>query len=241
MTAIDLKKAEDNVDENLKVLRTIYAVLYVVGFREVLINIDFGHGILAALPPAFLGSAIALVFLAIRMFWGVGNIRRDVGHLFSKYSVEHQTTDPESISRDVFGGWPGIRIMLVDVPALLMHSFLFYILCKLQPAMLLGGPQVAPARDFLFVLCSLLLLNALWLGALKIRGSAVPPQSFWFWNNIIFACIGFTVWLLSSPSFGTCWADAGQVVLWIAVAISLANSLIDLRFTAWAYLIGAPG
>jgi hypothetical protein len=236
-----LKSAEKNVDENLKVLRTIYAVLYVVGFREVLTNIDFGKGVLHALPLTFLVSSSALVLIAIRMFWSVGNIRRHTSYLFERYVAEHQRSDAAALSKNVFRGWPGVIIMLFDVPTLLIQSFLFYMLCKLQPVMLSGEHAYVHVREFLAVFCALLILNAIWLATFKARGSAVAPQTFWLWNNIGFAVLGAAIWLLTAS--GRCVLPLGndQGLFWAVTALCLLNSIVDLRVTAWAYFIGPPG
>src|SRR6266849_7147920 len=108
------KTVEKNVDENLKVLRTIYAVLFVVGFREVLTAIDLSNGIFNALPLAFLFSAVALVALATRMFWGVGNIRRHTGEILDRYKAAHPGEGAATASKKIFRGPQGFLIMVVD-------------------------------------------------------------------------------------------------------------------------------
>jgi hypothetical protein len=238
MPETDFKLVEKNVDENLKVLRTIYAVLYVVGFREVLTAIDLKGGILNGLPLAFLASAVALVALAIRMFWGVGNIRRHTGEMLVRYEALHPGQGFASASKGIFKGPQGFLIMVFDVPVLLTHSFLFYLLCKLQPLILGGADQLVNTRQFIAVLSTLLGLNALWLATLKLRKSGAPPQTFWFFNNLCFAGTLTGLWRISSPSLSECQLFSGPTLMWLAVGVCLLNSVLDLCFTAWAYLVG---
>jgi hypothetical protein len=103
------------------------------------------------------------------------------------------------------------------------------------------GHEYTHAREFLAVTCALFVVNALWLASFKARGTAEAPQMFWCVNNIAFALIAFVAWMISSPAMCAFSAGGALTLLWVAVGICLVNSAIDLRFTAWAYLVGTPG
>jgi len=227
-----------NIDESLKVLRTIYAVLYVVGFREVLSSIDLSQGILHALIRAFLPGSV-LVLIAVRMFWAVGNIRRYADQVEKTYLNTYPRD--ESVRRHIFEGRTGVYIMIFDVPVLLLHSFAFFLLCKLMPIVLASNYALGSVRDFLAVFCALLVLNVVWLLALMIRDRrlACAPQTVWLMNNVAFAVLSAAAWLASSARHEL--IPDGATLFWISMALCGFNSLVDLRLTAWAYLVGPPG
>jgi hypothetical protein len=248
MAAISVKDFREevtrNTDENLKVLRTIYAVLFVVGFREAMVGLNLSDGLTKGLTLPWAVSSVALVLVAVRMFWGVSNIRRYVVEALAQYFSDKEgntSVDRDTAFHEVVGRWKTLRIMAVDVPILLSHSFLFYLLCKLQPLVLADPSNQSRVGEFVGTFSVLLLLNGFWLVWLATKWSTHAPEFVWLLNNLSFAFLPCTVYFLAPASwFAADWIGA-SAVFWIAVALYLANSAVDLLLTSWAYMVGPPG
>jgi hypothetical protein len=232
---------DKDVEENLKVLRTIYAVVYAVGFREFLSSITFPHGIIPVLVKMILPGT-ALLLVAVRMFWCVRNIRGYMRFVLAEYRKE-PTSDPAIEGEEIMRGGRGLFIMLVDVPTLLMHSFLFFLLCKLMPLIFSSDYDIQVVREFMAVFVTLLLVNVVWLKSFMIRerGLAKPPQTVWIRNNTIVGLILFALWAFTLPSVVSCVTISGHVMFVTTMVLCAANSFVDLALTARFYLTGCPG
>ena len=244
------KKIERNIDENLKVLRTIYAVLFAVGYREILLNFGEPRSLSLVINPAFVLSAGALLLLGVRMFWGVRNIRGSVTLSVSAYYTRNMSC-PKMLRYDyasdhALSRWRAFSVMAIEVPVLMAHSFCFYFLCVLQKQMLekqlRGATQdLTLLREFAIVFVALMWLNALWLFTREAVRSGAHRSSIWAINNAVSGLLAaIAYWardMCNPPSF-----FGGQpIVFWLIFGIVLANCLVDLIFTAHIYLIQDPG
>ena len=71
-----VEQRKENIDKNLDLLRTIYGVSYILGYRELASQFPIEFDEYGKAQWLYVFSSIALVLLSIRFFWGVGVIRR---------------------------------------------------------------------------------------------------------------------------------------------------------------------
>ena len=227
-----------NINENFNVLRLIYGVSFVLGYEEVLRH----YNLAGPITIEYITGSVVLLFLSIRLFWGVGIIRRCVIDKISK------NLDKKFSEDDIDGGYPEkfaltrlewIRIMALDIPALLMHSFLFFILAGMLgkiDGQLLAGKEATYVFIFVGTYSLLLLFNVGWLRSLKIAGESTSPEIIWSLNNTVFGALGFLLVLT-----GLCGVVSTFALFYLALFIFFLNSIIDFYLTGWIYLVGKPG
>lgn len=125
------EKQIDYSNQNLDVLRNLYVISYVVGFRELLNGMPWPWSSLNVIPSLLVATVLTL--LAMRMFWAVRNIR----HFVSKISkISHWSANVA-----------GSVIMLFHVPILMSHSFVYYLLCKSYTSMFTVSGDLAAEYD----------------------------------------------------------------------------------------------
>lgn len=129
--------------------------------------------------------------------------------------------------------------MLIHVPALMSHSFLFLFLCErlvvISTENKAGPITEASLNVFVYAYCGLLLLNSIWLYMLRDRGDSERPEFFWMYNNKL--CAAFSVLAFALLSY-TGFPIAAFIV---ALAIFLVNSALDLWFCAETYMLDKQG
>ncbi|AOE48905.1 hypothetical protein [Kangiella sediminilitoris] len=227
-----------NLLENFKVLRFIYAVSFVIGYRELLIH--FRPGVSVSIE--FIVGAVILLFLAIRFLWGVGNIRRFVLELIPR-NLDKKVDDNGNLRGHLehvgITRFQWMRIMAFDVPILLCHSFLFFFLAQILVEV--DQQTILETKDdymykFIRVYASLLLINSIWLNTLKAAGQKRSSESKWMLNNIVFGLFG---WLMFIAGWFE-WVSA-TTAFFIAMSAFFINSMLDFYMTGWAYIVGKPG
>ena len=124
---------------------------------------------------------------------------------------------------------------------LFLHSFLFYLLCRLQP--LIVAPPINPARlaDFIGLFSALLFLNSFWLASLATTWNRLSPEHTWMVNNFVFALAALVVYRFMPAAWREISLAGGSGLFWAVMFLFLANSLVDLIRTSWAYLVKPPG
>lgn len=237
-----------NMSENFKVLRVIYGLSLLLGLNKLVENgpFDFSRWMSGGYDWRFVSlyllGSVTIFFLSIRLFWAIGNIRRDlrmkiVDHICKHDELSLSTDDEKNAMRPV--DWA--RMMLVDVPVLLLHSFILFLLCSnwlivaefaLEP----GDKPFNIVLIFLSTYSGILLFNAFWLMSLRSGRRKTHPESYWVGNNLGFGIVGlaFVVFIV----------EGAIMPVWACVAACFAfllNSLIDFLRTGWTYSVGQPG
>jgi len=127
-------------------------------------------------------------------------------------------------------------VMIIDVPVLLIHSFLFFILCGLLSIV---DKELTSAESpyylviFLVIYNCTIIINAFWLLSLKTKGIKEYSEFHWMWNNLIFGLIGL-IFIKASLVF----SFSPFFMFYASTALFMLNSLSDHYFTGWAYVIG---
>lgn len=223
------KNTRTNIDKNLDLLRTLYAISYILGYRILgekfpIEFADYSRG-----DYFFVTASVALMFLSMRLFWGVNNIRRHL-HEVIKFNAEGRITNL----------WRVRETMLVHVPILLAHSFIFYLLCRIVGDFSLGLNSYVDGSEtlvwrFICLYLLLLVVNTVWLFALKTKGRRDAPENVWMWNN------GLTAIALTSVLIGDYFFDlfspGSHGLLISSLILFFVNSFADYYFAAKTYLV----
>ncbi|ODR99431.1 hypothetical protein AUC68_05540 [Methyloceanibacter methanicus] len=190
-----------------------------------------------------IGAALVLFLTSIRFFWSVGVIEACI--------VER--IDKSSDIREDDGFKKRIRfIMLFDVPCLLAHSFIFYVLCEYlykiaecilgDPAKLVETVQQCPATEtmfhiqiFLFIFSVLLIVNAIWLFTLRTEGNETFAEFFWMISNAVTAALSIIV-IIFAPSHMSYTS-----VMTLGLVLFMANTVADLWCCARIYTVDRLG
>jgi hypothetical protein len=191
----------------------------------------------------YLVGSIVLLLLAVRFFWGVGNIRRDVRsklvkNLCQRAAEGQDVTDDAEISALKQQNW--FRMMILDVPVLFSHSFLFYLLCvnfgSTVEQAIENSSQSFHVQCFTLIYSFLLLFNAMWLLSLRGEGNQMRAEYAWMINNFSFGIFGVLIWFILFEA----WIPTFLGYLFVLVVFA-TNSVRDYWLTGWAYSIGEPG
>ena len=234
------KALEKHLYENFKILRVIYGISYLAGFRELLLGFERIHHFVP-LVTYLIGCGV-LLLLAMRLFWGLGNIRR---YLSEKIPINISSAlddNGEFLDKSKKAEHIGLtkfqwcRVMIVDIPILLIHSFIFYLLCNSLQEVILDSDTSGQLSNFLFTYSIILLLNVAWLGSLMTKTNTNNPEYIWFYNNMICGFLLFFTALI--PLFN---GAPTSLILWWAFFVAVGNSIFDLYKTGWVYLVGEPG
>ena len=204
----------------LAIVRTIYAIALVLGFREIakgvytLLFEKVSYSLSAPPEPLLfpLGLAWLLtVSFVLRFFWGVENIRRCA----TRNSAGEATIVVDSIS--------------ASLSVLLLQAFCVCFMARVSASFVDAMGIDDRAFGFAISATTLLLANAVWLWILD-RGREENPEQFWMRNNAFFAAIG-TVSIASLYWIGA----SGGVVLCSISRLFLVNSFLDIRNTGSVY------
>jgi hypothetical protein len=208
------------LDRELTVIRTLYAISFIVGFQkigEAAYFLFFQEHTHLAFTAALFGLVglitLVLVLLGFRFFWAVGNIRRFVFRRISNLEP------------------PKRKTLMLHIALLFVVPLLFYFLCRIFQDLVTSLSLAQFNKRFLLVYGVLLLANSGWLALLTYR---LPkhPERFWMINNFIFGVLAFC---------GVVAAKFSHYELTIAYAgcaLLLANSLIDLLLSSEVYFLG---
>ncbi|MDR4493370.1 MAG: hypothetical protein R3B74_02900 [Nitrospirales bacterium] len=242
------EQIKNNLDENLKVLRIIYATSFLLGMRELLLGFNVKEISLENFSwPHFiyLCGATVLLLLAIRLFWGVGNIRRflveKIDDYFSKFKgsqtpEQFPIESEKGIESKVLTAEVWVRVMGLDLPLMLSQSFIFFLLCELLPIAIFGSSEIEPLErmnEFKWLFFSILFVNIVWLLLLKTHGKTSSEYT-WIKNNLFFLIFGILIFE-SFPQDNQ-WLYFSMILAWFFL-----NSVIDFVMTGWAYLVGPSG
>ena len=253
--AVRDKEQIDSRDFNsdIGLMQTVYGILLVLGFRQIgdtLYNMFVAkeaHNLELCASVAL--SAIALAFLGTRFFWAVGNIRR--------YYLRNERYEPNRNARRV--------ITTVHFPILLLHAFVFYVLCRFHSEMT-STKAIENGWDwFVLWFASFLLLNVMWLYQLvrrpvgrSVRAEPVSqtnsfgwlevgwsknrqwikdrqPESTWIILNELTALL-----VLAIVWFGNLVVNDSTALLVTACIVLILNSLLNLWLTADTYVAKIP-
>jgi hypothetical protein len=208
------------LDRELAVIRTLYAISFIVGFQkigEAVYFLFFQEHSHLSFSGALFGLVglimLALVLLGFRFFWAVGNIRRFV---FRKISILQP---------------PKRKTLMLHIALLFVVPLLFYFLCRIFQDLVNSLSLAQFNKRFLLVYGILLMANSGWLVLLTHKLSR-NPERFWMINNFLFgiAALGGVV----AASFG----HYELTIAYTSCLLLLANSLIDLLFSSEVYFLG---
>lgn len=135
-----------NANENLAVLRVVYGVSFGLGFWQLGQGLPWPWNSFWVVPPLLVAAMLTL--LSIRFYWAMGNIRRYIKN------KKHEDIHPI-----------GRIIMMFHVPILMLHSFTFFILCRLYGDMYDDNQDFNEGVAYTFTLTyvALLYLNSVWV------------------------------------------------------------------------------
>lgn len=146
-------KSSPRLESDLSLMQTVYGVAFVFGFQKLAESIyTLLHAWFSPQPgnslfiTAELILLLTLSLLGVRFFWAVGNIRRFL------LEAEHPP-----------GSHVRLLVMSVNVPILMIHAYLFYLLCRVNQDMTSLELMSQKARLFVVLYSALLLLNAIWV------------------------------------------------------------------------------
>lgn len=220
------------------VIQSIFAVIMALGFRELVQGTyDYLRPILGipwrgapsqglspvANPFVYFLPTIALAFLGIRFFWATVNVRRYVDRL------NENLRQAEEVRKEYER-----KIVLVHIPILILHGFIFYFCCHLAEDLLFASQPVHAAAALVFVYASFLIVNAVWLWLLTrdyCPNADTVRERYWGWNNLVCSCLGTSLLLIT---FKFDWRF--DYLLAIICSIFILSSLLDLYFTSYHYL-----
>lgn len=231
-SGIKLINRED-VTIGLGVMQAVYTIAIILGFRSALegaypsIVQPLKHGQAALGHPVLLLALLTLMLLGLRFFWVTRNLYALV--------IDH----PREKAKERLG-----MVVRLHFPVTLLHAVLFFVLCDVYRSMasasLSGSIEPLVDRFVLFTII-LLALNGLWLLAtflplhLRKPGSErdeTRPAVVWAVLNIVFSALA-VIWLYALSPLIT---SSATLVLAVASALFLLNSLLDLGFTASSYI-----
>jgi hypothetical protein len=231
-------------DDDLRIFQNLYAVAIGIGLFRLADGLFDGW--MRTINPgpnedplplfwAVAGSAVAvaLVPVGIRFYWGVESLSRYLAA--ERALAKSKKRDPAYCMK---------AVTLGRYPALLMHAFLVFALCKATVQMFnpaIGGKIVLP---LLGIFAALLALNIGFLrsvlpseaAAAVLDETDLPSDNRdakmkWIQNNQLFALVSVLV-LVGSYVFHV----DSHVVVVIVVLILGANSAVDLWSTAEYYV-----
>jgi len=211
-----------NSNDNLAVLRVVYGVSFGLGFWQLGQGLPWPLDSLAVVPPILV--AVMLTLLSIRFYWAIGNIRSYIGN--------KKGQDITKIGR---------LIMTFHVPILMLHSFSFYVLCRLYTHMYDEKAEFAfdasIAELFSMIYIMLLFLNALWVywchSPRNLGDFSKSDALRWAANNFIFAAISLALVLSSSLP--------PHVMYFLVFSLFALNSAVDFYTTGHIYLFDEYG
>jgi hypothetical protein len=218
----------------LGVVQAIFAILMSFGFKTMVESIyQFARPELgiAGQPRtadpqiAFFFPNVAMVFLGLRFFWAVVNIRRYV-----------ERADADLLAGRASSRQPyEQRVVLLHIPMLILHGALFCFGAQFASDMLVNTESRLATWLFVAYYAAFQYLNSLWLWVL-VRQVEVAPgserrESFWIRNNVVASTAGIAVVTISSTL-----KLNHEVALAISCAIFVASSVLDLSRTAYHYL-----
>jgi len=159
-----------NTERDFTLVQTVYGVALVLGLENVAKSIFitfikplYMNGVLSEFHIYKGIMALTLSLLAVRFFTAANNIRR--------YVLSHDNS--EKITT------------IAHLPVLLLHAFLFYILCRIEYEMDSIENLWKLFDVFVYLYVALLVINSIWLKALLIGRENKEPEAIWIKNNII--------------------------------------------------------
>ncbi len=228
----------DNINNNLDVLRVIYVFSFGLGYNKLAELYTPKNNLINVYWFVVAVGSVLLVFLSIRFFWAIGNLRRYLLHQLKNNIKNVDMDDPKKSIKKLLE--PVLkRTMFLDVPILMLHSFLFLLLCVYYVD-LANNWQVQEKRFysssvFVHMYCALLYINAFWLYLLRDQGDENEPEHSWMQNNFVAA----SLCLLAFPIL----LFFGCKILALAVAIFIfyVNSFFDFNKCYDAYMLKPHG
>jgi len=204
---------------DISLMQTVYAIFLVLGFR--LLADSFSVFMIGGLDKPKTDIVVpvsalwlALIFLGLRFFWAVGNLRRFILRRGDDSTVKVRRV-----------------VTTVHFPLLIIHAFLFYCLCRLHGE--LSDPKLFDARSRLFVYwySGFLLLNSAWLFTLIWSQKDNEPERKWMVNNAKSAIAALATFFILE------WFNAPLTTsLPLVSLVFLYNSFVDLWRTSETYI-----
>lgn len=198
-----------NTEKDFTLVQTVYGVALVLGLENVAESIFitfivplYTNGTLSEFHIYKGIMALTLSLLAVRFFTAANNIRR--------YVLSHKNS--EKITT------------IAHLPVLLLHAFIFYILCRIQFEMNTIENLWGLFDVFVYSYVALLVINSVWLKALLIGRKNKEPEMIWIVNNMASSFFILSVMWISSLD------DVFNFI--IIFMIFFANSFYDLSHAA---------
>lgn len=153
----------------------------------------------------------SILFIIVRFFWSVGNIRRAVD------------VKPDGKVRI-----PGWTVTLIHLPALLLQGTLILCVSLYYSDYQVGKASLTELSGSIIVVT---LFNLFWLSLLKASSHRDGPEIFWISNNLIFSILGsILIYHLACLNIGE------NVFIILFFGLSILSSWIDLIAKAKLYI-----
>lgn len=220
-------------------VQAIFAVIMALGFKTMVENayayfqpyFGFATSISVRAPFFNFFPMLAVVFLGLRYFWCVINVRRYIEQ--ADIALSRETNHATIIRhRHHFER----KVVLLHIPMLILHAVLFCFAASLVSNMIFDASEHATVPFIVFYAC-FQYVNAAWLWLLvkefePPNHDAEPPRErFWIKNNVIVSTVGLGfAWLVW---YGIMSSGDGLV---FASLLFILSSVIDFAETAYHYL-----
>lgn len=226
------------LEGRLTVIQTVYAVIMAFGFSYL---VEGGYLFMEPYlgltntetinySAAFLIPILTTSLLGLRFFWAVVNIRRYIERVNFRLAQipDAQLTLKYKRSKER-------NIVLLHVPILIGHGFIFYFICRLTKDLPLAEPANSAIIAFIIAYSGFQYFNALWilwLAGWKPTNDAQPTrEKFWVLNNFIISTVGIALLFI-----GLLFSVDIVSLLVAACGAFIVGSIADLTQTAYHYL-----
>jgi len=181
----------------------------------------------------FFAPVVAMLLLGLRFFWAVVNIRRYTENVSIELKNEADETRAIQIRER------GSRaIVMVHMPILILHGFLYYTGARLVSDMLFSenAKHTVPVFIVFYSIFQLVNVGWVWLLIRRFKGHlkfSFHRETVWMTNNFVTSLLGLGLLIpfyLSVLSL--------EQTLFLACLVFIASSFVDLFKTAYHYLEG---
>lgn len=228
-----------NDPARLSVVQDIFAVIMALGLETMVENsyvywkqeLGFIQTNSERAPILYFLPMVVMMFLGFRFFWAVVNVRRYIEQADRKIRSDAD----HNIQCDLRKKFER-KVVLLHVPALIIHGFLFYFGSHIVSDILFSIDNTKTVITFIIYYTIYQYINVLWLWLL-IRDfdshSIIesPREQFWIKNNTASSSLGVVILF-----FITAERLSVEIGLVAACFVFIGSSVADLATTAFHYL-----
>lgn len=243
-----------DVNENIKLIQTAYAITLVLGFRELAISIYriFNSFLDPNIPfetyhVYHLVALFTTAFCGFRMFWCLGNLTRFISY---HYFTDDKTFPKRLVANDpkqeyfLLASNPDFRIRVIaNVIVLFTHSFLIFLLSQVLKVDYYKGETFSQSYLYAFFGLYILLLsfNAIWLRKLAGDKEEFEIEDYWSTNNWLASTICISVLIISNGLLRIqteleLFVHIGNIIV---LFVMFYNSVNDVFSTVTSYVFGS--